>query len=103
MPPPPQGRRALSEVQEEDPSPSDGGDSDHLSGSVSSFMANEKLLSVYSLNSDATGAPRLLPQPQRMSLRQKPISLSLGRDLANQSRACHTRFYTDGFYGAEWM
>ncbi|XP_035234823.1 centrosomal protein of 192 kDa isoform X1 [Anguilla anguilla] len=44
------GKHALPEVQEE----GSASDSDRLSGSVSSFVANEKLLSVYSLNSDAT-------------------------------------------------
>ncbi|KAJ8353763.1 hypothetical protein SKAU_G00213300 [Synaphobranchus kaupii] len=48
------GKHALPEVQEEEASASEGADSDHLSGSISSFVANEKLMSVYSLNSDAT-------------------------------------------------
>lgn len=34
---------------------SEGVDSDHFSGSTSSFLANEKLLSVDSINSDITG------------------------------------------------
>lgn len=34
---------------------SDGIDSDHFSGSNSSFLANEKLMSVDSMNSDITG------------------------------------------------
>ena len=39
---------------------SDGADSDRFSGSVSSFLANEKLMSVDSMNSDVTGeAPPL--------------------------------------------
>ncbi|KAK6291173.1 hypothetical protein J4Q44_G00384280 [Coregonus suidteri] len=33
---------------------SEGADSDHFSGSVSSFLANEKLMSVDSINSDVT-------------------------------------------------
>ena len=40
----------------EDDSPeSEGADSNHLSGSVSSFLANEKLMSFESANSDLTG------------------------------------------------
>lgn len=35
---------------------SEGLDSDHYSGSNSSFLANEKLMSVDSMNSDITGA-----------------------------------------------
>ncbi len=34
---------------------SEGMDSDHFSGSNSSFLANEKLMSVDSMNSDITG------------------------------------------------
>lgn len=41
---------------EEDGTTSDGADSDRFSGSVSSFLANEKLMSFDSLNSDDTGA-----------------------------------------------
>ncbi|KAJ8288500.1 hypothetical protein COCON_G00011590 [Conger conger] len=47
---PVKGKCALPELEEEDASPNEGS----LSGSISSFVANEKLLSVYSMNSDAT-------------------------------------------------
>lgn len=39
----------------EDGVQSEGVDSDHFSGSNSSFLANEKLMSVDSMNSDITG------------------------------------------------
>lgn len=42
-------------LPEEDVVQSDGGDSDRFSGSNSSFLANEKLVSVDSMNSDITG------------------------------------------------
>lgn len=40
---------------------SDGIDSDHFSGSNSSFLANEKLMSVDSMNSDITGILYIQP------------------------------------------
>lgn len=40
---------------EEDNVQSEGMDSDHFSGSNSSFLANEQLMSVDSINSDITG------------------------------------------------
>ncbi|XP_072572907.1 centrosomal protein of 192 kDa isoform X1 [Paramormyrops kingsleyae] len=45
---------ALPTMLEEDGATSDGADSDRFSGSVSSFLANEKLMSLDSLNSDDT-------------------------------------------------
>lgn len=47
--------RAQALLAEEDVVQSDGGDSDRFSGSNSSFLANEKLVSVDSMNSDITG------------------------------------------------
>ena len=41
----------------EDSPESEGADSNRLSGSVSSFLANEKLMSFDSANSDLTGTP----------------------------------------------
>lgn len=46
---------ALLATAEEEGVQSDGVDSDHFSGSNSSFLANEKLMSVDSVNSDITG------------------------------------------------
>lgn len=43
-------------LADEDGTQSDGADSDRFSGSNSSFLANEKLVSVDSMNSDTTGA-----------------------------------------------
>lgn len=45
----------LPATSEEDIAQSEGVDSDHFSGSNSSFLANEKLMSVDSMNSDITG------------------------------------------------
>lgn len=45
----------LQSKAEEDNLPSEGVDSNHFSGSNSSFLANEKLMSVDSMNSDLTG------------------------------------------------
>lgn len=42
-------------TEEDDNVQSEGVDSDHFSGSNSSFLANEKLMSVDSMNSDITG------------------------------------------------
>lgn len=47
--------QSLPATAEEDSVQSDGIDSDHFSGSNSSFLANEKLMSVDSMNSDITG------------------------------------------------
>ncbi|KAI1894104.1 hypothetical protein AGOR_G00112390 [Albula goreensis] len=47
-------RNASPETVEEECLASDGADGHHLSASITSFLANEKLLSVNSLNSDAT-------------------------------------------------
>lgn len=49
----------LSATAEEDKQ-SEGVDSDHFSGSNSSFLANEKLMSVDSMNSDITGITFIL-------------------------------------------
>lgn len=46
----------LPATAEEDSVQSEGVDSDHFSGSNSSFLANEKLMSVDSMNSDITGS-----------------------------------------------
>lgn len=42
---------------------SEGVDSDQFSGSNSSFLANEKLMSVESMNSDITGMIAFIPEP----------------------------------------
>lgn len=47
--------QSLPATAEEDNVQSEGVDSDHFSGSNSSFLANEKLMSVDSMNSDITG------------------------------------------------
>ncbi|KAJ8291078.1 hypothetical protein GJAV_G00021130 [Gymnothorax javanicus] len=65
------GKHALADLQEEDDiSNGEGADSDHMSGSVCSFVANEKLLSVYSLNSDATDEDTDMDQLQDEELEQ---------------------------------
>lgn len=52
--------QAQALLAEEDPIQSDEVDSDRFSGSNSSFLANEKLMSMESMNSDITGIPFLL-------------------------------------------
>lgn len=52
--------QAQALLAEEDPIHSDEVDSDHFSGSNSSFLANEKLVSMESMNSDITGILFLL-------------------------------------------
>lgn len=47
--------QSLPATAEEDVVHSEGVDSDHFSCSNSSFLANEKLMSVDSMNSDITG------------------------------------------------
>lgn len=47
--------KSLPATAEEDSVPSEGADSDRFSFSNSSFLANEKLMSVDSMNSDITG------------------------------------------------
>ncbi len=42
-------------VEEEEGSASEGTDSERCSGSIASFLANEKLMSLDSMNSDMTG------------------------------------------------
>lgn len=50
-----QSMQAQALLADEDAIQSDGVDSDRFSGSNSSFLANEKLVSVDSMNSDVTG------------------------------------------------
>lgn len=50
-----QSMQAQALLAEEDPIHSDEVDSDRFSGSNSSFLANEKLVSMDSMNSDITG------------------------------------------------
>lgn len=50
-----QSTQAQASFAEEDPIHSDEVDSDRFSGSNSSFLANEKLVSMDSMNSDITG------------------------------------------------
>lgn len=52
--------QSLPATAEKDNVQSEGMDSDHFSGSNSSFLANEHLMSVDSINSDITGMTRLL-------------------------------------------
>ncbi len=42
-------------MEEEEGSASEGTDSERCSGSIASFLANEKLMSLDSMNSDMTG------------------------------------------------
>ncbi len=45
-------------MEEEEGSASEGTDSERFSGSIASFLANEKLMSLDSMNSDMTGRLR---------------------------------------------
>lgn len=64
--------QSLPATAVEDNVQSEGVDSDHFSGSNSSFLANEKLMSVDSMNSDITGMT-FIPQ----FLNYIPVSCSV--------------------------